>query len=128
MNRDIKIFGSVPRGVIIMKKVSRTLAAIMSSAAVLISAVGSALPAATAPTITSVAVDDCNDDWLHAEGSKLYDMNGNQVWLTGANWFGMNCTENFPHGLWSADIDNFLSTTASTSFASPFRPSSCSRG
>ena len=112
MNRDIKIFGSVPRGVIIMKKVSRTLAALMSSAAVMISAVGSALPAATAPTITSVAVDDCNDDWLHAEGSKLYDMNGNQVWLTGANWFGMNCTENFPHGLWSADIDNFLSSVA----------------
>ena len=27
------------------------------------------------------AADDNNDDWLHAEGSCLYDMNGNQVWL-----------------------------------------------
>ena len=60
----------------------------------------------------AAAVDTNNDDWLHAEGSKLYDMNGNQVWLTGANWFGMNCTENFPHGLWSADIDVLLSQIA----------------
>lgn len=63
-------------------------------------------------SFAATAVDDNNDDWLHAEGSKLYDAQGNQVWLTGANWFGMNCTENFPHGLWSADIDEFLSSVA----------------
>lgn len=57
-------------------------------------------------------VDDCNDDWLHAEGSHLYDMNGNEVWLTGANWFGFNCGERFPHGLWSADVDQLLSAIA----------------
>lgn len=57
-------------------------------------------------------VDDCNDDWLHAEGSRLYDMNGNEVWLTGANWFGLNCGENALHGLWSADIDELLSSIA----------------
>ncbi|MCR5718581.1 MAG: cellulase family glycosylhydrolase [Oscillospiraceae bacterium] len=62
--------------------------------------------------LTANAVDDCNDDWLHAVGSKLYDKDGNQVWLTGANWFGLNCTENFPHGLWSADIDKLLSGVA----------------
>lgn len=61
---------------------------------------------------TSAAVDDNNDDWLHAVGSRLYDKDGNQVWLTGANWFGLNCTENFPHGLWSADADDFLSSVA----------------
>lgn len=61
---------------------------------------------------SSAAVDDNNDDWLHAVGSRLYDKDGNQVWLTGANWFGMNCTENFPHGLWSADADELLSTVA----------------
>lgn len=61
---------------------------------------------------TSAAVDDNNDDWLHAVGSRLYDKDGNQVWLTGANWFGMNCTENFPHGLWSADADELLSSVA----------------
>ena len=58
------------------------------------------------------AADDNNDDWLHAEGSCLYDMNGNQVWLTGANWFGMNCTENVPHGLYARDVDDMLSTIA----------------
>lgn len=61
---------------------------------------------------SSAAVDDNNDDWLHAVGSRLYDKDGNQVWLTGANWFGMNCTENFPHGLWSGDADELLSSVA----------------
>lgn len=61
---------------------------------------------------SSAVVDDNNDDWLHAVGSRLYDKDGNQVWLTGANWFGMNCTENFPHGLWSADADELLSSVA----------------
>ncbi|MGN0620566.1 MAG: cellulase family glycosylhydrolase, partial [Porcipelethomonas sp.] len=37
------------------------------------------------------------------------DKDGNEVWLTGANWFGFNCTENCAHGLYAADIDNFLS-------------------
>lgn len=57
---------------------------------------------------TAAAADDCNDDWLHAEGSRLYDAQGNEVWLTGANWFGFNCTENCAHGLYAADVDDFL--------------------
>ena len=52
--------------------------------------------------------DTNNDDWLHAEGSRLYDKNGNEVWLTGANWFGFNCNENCVHYLWSADVDDCL--------------------
>ena len=39
------------------------------------------------------AADDTNDDWLHCEGSRIFDKDGNEVWLTGANWFGFNCTE-----------------------------------
>ena len=78
-------------------------------------AAGSALyytgPAAE-DAYTAAAADDGNDDWLHAKGSRLFDKNGNEVWLTGANWFGMNCTENFPHGLWSADVDKLLSQVA----------------
>ncbi len=58
--------------------------------------------------LTAIAADDNNDDWLHAEGSRLYDAQGNEVWLTGANWFGFNCTENCAHGLYAADIDDFL--------------------
>ena len=63
-------------------------------------------------TYTAAAADDGNDDWLHAVGSRLYDMNGNEVWLTGANWFGMNCTENVPHGLYARDVDDMISDIA----------------
>ena len=65
-----------------------------------------------APAMTVTAADDCNDDWLHAVGSKLYDKDGNQVWLTGANWFGLNCSENAPHGLYAQEADPFLSAVA----------------
>ncbi|MDE6777311.1 MAG: cellulase family glycosylhydrolase, partial [Oscillospiraceae bacterium] len=53
-----------------------------------------------------------NDDWLHAVGSRLYDKDGNEVWLTGANWFGFNCGENLAHGLYAADCDEFLASVA----------------
>ena len=43
---------------------------------------------------------DNNDDWLHARGNKCSDKYGNEVWLTGANWFGFNCSENVFHGAW----------------------------
>ncbi len=62
--------------------------------------------------VTAYAVDDNNDDWLHAEGSRLYDMNGNEVWLTGANWFGLNCIEYSPHYLYAGDIDDMLQEVA----------------
>jgi len=44
-------------------------------------------------TTAAAAVDSNNDDWLHCKGNKIYDMYGNEVWLTGANWFGFNCSE-----------------------------------
>ncbi len=65
----------------------------------------------TAP-LSAAAADDTNDDWLHCEGSRIYDKDGNQVWLTGANWFGLNCTENIPHGLYARDVDDMLSDVA----------------
>lgn len=57
------------------------------------------------------AVDTNNDDWLHCKGNKIYDMYGNEVWLTGANWFGFNCSENVFHGAWY-DVKNILSSVA----------------
>lgn len=57
------------------------------------------------------AVDTNNDDWLHCKGNKIYDMYGNEVWLTGANWFGFNCSENVFHGSWY-DVKNILSSVA----------------
>ena len=58
--------------------------------------------------VPAKAADDCNDDWLHCEGSRIFDKDGNEVWLTGANWFGFNCTENSPHYLWSGDINDLV--------------------
>ena len=60
-------------------------------------------------TLNAQAEEDTNnDDWLHAVGSRLYDKDGNEVWLTGANWFGYELHEKTaPHGyLWSGDVDD----------------------
>ncbi len=59
----------------------------------------------------SAAVDTNNDDWLHCVGDKIYDVNGREVWLTGANWFGFNCSENVFHGAWY-DVKNILTSVA----------------
>lgn len=83
-----------------LKKKLLTAAAIL---AVTVSSVAS-----TFSSLPTTAVDTNNDDWLHAVGSRLYDKDGNQVWLTGANWFGFNCGENCVHYLWSADVDDCL--------------------
>ncbi len=95
-----------------MKNIKRNATALVSALALALTGTASVVPAVTAPVVTANAVDDGNDDWLHAEGSRLYDMNGNEVWLTGANWFGFNCGENVPHYLWSADADDCLSEIA----------------
>jgi len=93
-----------------MKKLTRTAAALVCAAAMTIT--GAAPSFGQTNDMTAQAVDTNNDDWLHAEGSRLYDMNGNEVWLTGANWFGFNCSENCPHYLWSADADDCLTEIA----------------
>ena len=92
-----------------MKKFTRTAAAIATAAVLTITG---AAPCMSRTKMTANAVDTNNDDWLHAEGSRLYDMNGNEVWLTGANWFGLNCIEGAPHYLWSADCDDLLREVA----------------
>lgn len=82
------------------------------SCAALLAVAASCMTSAFTGFTTSAVADDCNDDWLHAVGSRLYDKDGNEVWLTGANWFGFNCSENVPHGLYAADCDEFLSNVA----------------
>ena len=95
-----------------MKKLLRSMAAIAASAAITVT--GAACPSSVSyDEISKVfAADDCNDDWIHAKGSRLYDMNGNEVWITGANWFGFNCSENCAHGLYARDVDDMLQTIA----------------
>lgn len=92
-----------------MKKIKK-LMALLSVAVMAVPAVPAVFEAVK--PVNASAVDDNNDDWLHAEGSRLYDMNGNEVWLTGANWFGLNCIEYSPHYLYAGDIDDILSEVA----------------
>ncbi len=48
------------------------------------------------------------DDWLHTDGSRILDQYGHEVYLTGANWFGFNCSERVFHGLWSANMKSVV--------------------
>ena len=95
-----------------MKKISRKIAALASAATITVTGLASSAPAVFSQPVNVLAVDTNNDDWLHAEGSRLYDMNGNEVWLTGANWFGLNCIEYSPHYLYAGDIDDMLQEVA----------------
>ena len=58
----------------------------------------------------STAVAD--DDWLHVQGNQILDAQGNNVWLTGANWFGFNTSERVLHGLWSVNLETTINAIA----------------
>lgn len=94
-----------------MKNLCKGIAAFTAAAALTFTGTASVMPDVSNGYSTA-AVDDSNDDWLHAVGSRLYDKDGNEVWLTGANWFGLNCGEAIPHYLWSGDVDDMLSEVA----------------
>ena len=52
--------------------------------------------------------DTYHDDWLHVENGKVVDMYGNEVWMTGVNWFGYNVGSQIFDGAWSANVHNCL--------------------
>ena len=56
------------------------------------------------------------DDWLTAKGSKIVDMNGDQVWLTGCNWFGYNTGTNLFDGVWNCNLKETLESIADHGF------------
>ena len=56
------------------------------------------------------------DDWLTTKGSKIVDMNGNQVWLTGCNWFGYNTGTNLFDGVWNCNLKEALESIADHGF------------
>ena len=97
-----------------MKSIRRITAAVLAlgMTATLGSSFSPNKTAAPGNTVSVKAADDCHDDWIHAEGNRLYDMNGNEVWLTGCNWFGYNVgslhIDPFAFGL-CADKINFAS-------------------
>ena len=56
------------------------------------------------------------DDWLTTKGSKIVDMNGEQVWLTGCNWFGYNTGTNLFDGVWNCNLEEALASIADHGF------------
>ena len=64
--------------------------------------------AAAAPSKVAAAPDAYHDDWLHVENGVVMDMNGNEVWMTGVNWFGYNVGSQVFDGAWSANVHNCL--------------------
>ncbi|WP_307854440.1 cellulase family glycosylhydrolase [Micromonospora sp. C31] len=73
---------------------------------------GVAAPAGATLTTTPAAAAVPANDWLHTEGNKIVDEAGNQVWLTGTNWFGFNASERVFHGLWSGNITQITKSMA----------------
>ncbi|QNE23145.1 cellulase family glycosylhydrolase [Kribbella qitaiheensis] len=63
---------------------------------------------AQAPTVQAAPAQD----WLHAQGNKIVDGAGKEVWLTGANWFGFNASERVLHGLWSGNLQQITKSMA----------------
>ena len=55
-------------------------------------------------------------DWLYAKGNKLYTENGQEVWITGINWFGYNTGTNTFDGLWEVNFDDTIKAVADRGF------------
>ena len=81
----------------------KRLAAAAVSAAMLFG-----MTTAVAPEKVTAAPDEYHDDWLHVENGVVVDMNGNEVWMTGVNWFGYNVGSQIFDGAWSANVHNCL--------------------
>lgn len=52
------------------------------------------------------------NDWLSTDGNLIVDSQGNPVWLTGANWFGLNTTERILHGIWTLNMHDLIEEIA----------------
>ena len=47
-------------------------------------------------------------NFLSVSGNKLIDTRGEEVRLTGVNWFGFETQNYFPHGIWTRDMKSVL--------------------
>ncbi|MEU4392246.1 cellulase family glycosylhydrolase [Kribbella sp. NPDC023855] len=90
--------------------IGRTVLSIVAAAALFTGALAfhpslsSAQPAAAAAAPAQ--------DWLHVQGNKIVDEAGQEVWLTGTNWFGFNTSERVFHGLWSGNLQQITKSMA----------------
>jgi aryl-phospho-beta-D-glucosidase BglC (GH1 family) len=62
------------------------------------------------------AVAATNVDWFSAKGNKIVDSAGNEVWLTGCNWFGYNTGTNIFDGIWSSNLADTVEAVADRGF------------
>lgn len=89
----------------------KRLAGIMLSGAMLFQ-----MTAAVPAMSVSAAPDAYHDDWLHVENGKVVDMDGNEVWMTGVNWFGYNVGSQVFDGVWSANMHECLNLISDHGF------------
>ena len=73
-----------------------------------------ARPDFASPAVTTYGT--AGDDWLTTDGARIVDMNGNEVWLTGCNWFGYNTGTNLFDGLWNAELESSIKAIADHGF------------
>ena len=59
-----------------------------------------------------VAPDGRPLNYIHTCGSRLFDSGGQEVRITGVNWFGMETGTFAPHGLWSRNWKTILDQIA----------------
>ncbi len=74
---------------------------------------GESKPSEPAIDLSTVPQDD---DWLHAEGNRILDKDGKEVWLTGINWFGYNTGTNVFDGVWAVNMKTALADIADHGF------------
>jgi endoglucanase len=53
---------------------------------------------------------------LHTAGAKLLDAQGQEVRITGVNWFGLETDTFAPHGLWARKYGDMLDQIAAAGF------------
>jgi len=56
--------------------------------------------------------------FLHVEGNRLLDGNGNPARFTGVNWFGFETSNEAPHGTWARDYRSMLKQMSDLGFNS----------
>ena len=66
--------------------------------------------------LSLTAVPSFAQNYLHTNGSKIMDAQGNVVRLTGINWFGLETANYAPHGLWSHSMAFYLDTVKSEGY------------
>ena len=92
----------------------KKLLAAVSAAAVVLVPASVSLPE---KNNTAVAADTSGDDWLHVnDKAQIVDKDGNEVWLTGVNWFGYNAGRQVFDGVWSKNMHSMLNQIADHGF------------